>query len=212
MANGYDIGDSNVFIVFQGKYLLTPVGGTFSTNTIMLGNTDIVLFQSDVTNLTDAGHVCNLPEQCRPKKDVQTYCSATTNKGRKIGVPLTIYSSGEVIFQDINSQEKKHANITIPAHETTLYFINDITLPVSVTGSTTISIPDGEGSKNVDVSITSTGTATFPKTLPCQIPEYRFETDIEFTDDGERVEVLHLNGFTFNICDRWYEGEEGASK
>lgn len=227
MPNDIDTGDSSVFIVFQGKFLLTPVGGTFSTNVLMLGNTDIVLFQSDVTNLTNAGHVCNLPEQCRPKKNVQSFCGATTNKGRKIAVPITIYSSGEVIFEDINSEETKHAKMKIPAHECKLYLIDDVSmdvssnvsLSVSTSGSTTITKGSGGITEDIPITINSTGTAsgtasgtaTLPKVIPVQVTEYEIETDIQFTDDEERVEVLHLNGFTFNICDRWYESETGAT-
>lgn len=208
-----DRGDPSVFIVFQGKYLLETLAGTFSTRTIMLGNTDIVLFQSDVTNLNgDSTHICNLPPQCRPRKNVVFPCAATTNKSRKILTTVNVYPGGEVLYDEIEPLE---GILTIPAHETRIYW-DSTSLPVNASGSGngngTVTIVDGDktltGNVDVSVSVSVSGSATRPQPETAYLIAQELPINL---DTGEKISTLHLNGASFNICDRWYESEEGAT-
>lgn len=196
-----DRGDPSVFIVFQGKYLLETLVGTFATRTIMLGNTDIVLFQSDVTDLNgNSTHICNLPPQCRPKKNVVFPCAATTDKGRKVITTVNVYPGGEVLYDDI---EPLTGTLNIPAYETRIYW-NGASLPVTASG--TVSITDGDKTLTGTVDVTGSASRPQPETA------YLIEQNHPITlDTGEKISTLHLNGASFNICDRWYESEEGAT-
>ena len=68
MVEEYDLGDSNVFTTFQGKYHLIDNTQSVTTDVVMLTCVNDVQILGDfyLQNYTDNNVIAVLPEECRP--------------------------------------------------------------------------------------------------------------------------------------------------
>lgn len=183
-----DLGNPNEYKIFAGKYLLTPNGASFTTRTIMLTSANFVIFQSDAT-VGNTENLCTLPQDCRPKNTVRFICPASTRQGKLTNTIVNVSPTGAVTFKQF---EDENYNLEFSQN------------------SINVTVPN---SQQANISNIDTNPNTIQwQNVNWQITIPQHTETVKRSNTVDPISIVHLNGNSFNICDRWYQDETGAKE
>lgn len=131
-----DTGNNNKFTVYQGKYELHPVSASFDSVSIMLTNTNEVIFMSDAIDVTDSWNFAWLPDACRPNQNIEIPVIAMLNSGKRINTYLLVGAGGYLSVPTYNSVQAFETTITIPGQDFDVKINemdNNVTIPPDTT-------------------------------------------------------------------------------